>query len=275
MIYTIQKSSGEQQRFDLHKFRRSLFKAGASEQTINSIVATIHKENPSSTKKIHELALKLLKQQEPAVADRYNLKHSLMEFGPEGYSFEQYISQILAAMGYEVETNIIMVGACITHEVDIVAKTDAEYGIVECKFHNRRGPKSDVKVALYMQARYEDIRDARKKNPYITEKKSTIWVITNTKFTSEAIKYGTCKNMKLISWDYPEHGSLADLIEKYNLYPITTLTSLNKQQKQKLMAQKIVLCKDVRAQKERLQKMGMSDTEIEQLMKESKAVCKI
>lgn len=275
MIYNIRKSSGETQRFDLHKFRRSLLKAGASEKTIDTIVTALHKKRPSSTKKIHELTLELLKQYAPAIADRYNLKHSLMEFGPEGYSFEQYVSHILAAMGYEVETNIIMLGACITHEVDIVAKTEAEYGIVECKFHNRRGPKSDVKVALYMQARYEDIRDARKKNPYITEKKSSIWIITNTKFTSEAIKYGMCKNMKLISWDYPEHGSLADLITKYNLFPITTLTSLNKQQKQSLMMHNIVLCKDIDKEIERLEKLGMSKKEIDKILREAKAVCKI
>lgn len=63
MTYNIRKSSGEKQRFDLHKFRRSLFKAGATQKTVDSIVRSLKKEKPSSTKQIHEIATELLKKQ--------------------------------------------------------------------------------------------------------------------------------------------------------------------------------------------------------------------
>jgi hypothetical protein len=37
------------------------------------------------------------------------------------------------------------------------------------------------------------------------------WLVTNTRFTGDAIQYGNCAGLKLIGWDYPAEGSLKDL----------------------------------------------------------------
>ena len=52
------------------------------------------------------------------------------------------------------------------------------------------------------------------------------WLITNTKFTDKAVKYGECNHLKMIGWNYPFHENLHDLVEKYELVPITSLTSI-------------------------------------------------
>ena len=277
MTFYIRKSSGEKQRFDLDKFRRSLFKAGAKEKEVDYIVSQIKKEHPKSTKKLHELATQLLQKRSPAIADRYNLKRALMDLGPDGYPFEKFVAQLLERLGYTTVTNPIVSGACVDHEVDITAEKDEQHIMVECKFHNRMGIKSDVKVTLYVQARFEDIRNAweAKSGHKKASHFHTACVATNTQFTSEAIKYAECKGMKLLGWGYPAQDNLAQLIEKYDLFPITTLTSLTKSQKRQFMKKGFVLCKDARKHVKTLQSLGLTMPEIKKIVAEAEAVCKI
>ncbi len=275
MTFYIQKSSGEKQRFDLPKFRRSLFKAGAKEKEINHIIQQIKKDHPKSTQKIHEIATKFLQEKNPAVADRYNLKRAIMELGPDGYPFEKFIGQLFVAQGFEIETNVIIPGACVEHEVDVTAREKKNHFMIECKFHNRVGLKSNVKVSLYVQARFEDIRDAWQASPQHEHEFHQAWIVTNTKFTSEATKYAECKNMKLMSWAYPEHQSLAALVEKHDLFPITTLTSLTKHQKRTFLRNGLVLCRDARKHQKMLQKLGLKPREITRIVSESEAICQL
>lgn len=275
MTFYIRKSSGEKQRFNLDKFRRSLFKAGAKEKEIDFIIQQIKKEKPKSTKTIHEITTDILKKRSPAVADRYNLKRALMELGPDGYLFEQFVAKIFEEQGYKTITNPIIPGACVDHEVDISAQKNDLHFMVECKFHNRMGLKSDVKVTLYVFARFEDIRDAWETEPKHTHAFHKAWIATNTQFTSEAIKYAQCKGMMLVGWGYPEHGNIAQLIEKHSLFPITTLTSLTKSQKRIFLKKGFVLCKDAQQHRNMLKGLGLTPREIEKIIAESQAVCQI
>lgn len=274
MLY-IRKTSGEKQRFDLHKFRRSLFKAGATEKDIQSIVRHIQKEKPRSTNRIHEIATELLQKHNPPVADRYNLKRGLMELGPDGYPFEKFVAHLFDELGYKTKTNRVIPGECVDHEVDIIAHKNKHHYMIECKFHNRVGLKSNVKVTLYVQARFEDIRDAWEKKESHQDEIHEVWVVTNTQFTSEAIKYGECKGIKLLGWGYPARDSLAVLIQKYSLFPITTLTTLSKRQKRTFIKNGLVLCKDARSHQKTLEKLGLKPNEIKKLISEAEAVCKI
>jgi len=274
-MFYIRKTSGEKQRFDLHKFRRSLFKAGASEKDIESIIRTITKEKPQSTNRIHEITTELLQKKNPPVADRYNLKRGLMELGPDGYPFEQFVAQLFQALDYTVKTNRIIPGACVDHEVDIIIRKKNHHYMVECKFHNRVGLKSDVKVILYVQARFEDIQEAWIAKKSHANELHEAWVVTNTQFTTEAIKYAQCKKMKLLGWGYPAQNSLAALIQEHSLFPITTLTSLSAYQKRTFIKNGFVMCKDARKHKKTFEKLGMKPQEIERIIAEAEAVCKI
>lgn len=274
MLY-IRKSSGEKQRFNLHKFRRSLLKAGAQEKDIKKIVHRIKKEKPKSTQRIHEIATEMLQKENPPVADRYNLKRALMELGPHGYPFEQFVAHLFSLQGYTAQTNQVIPGACVDHEVDVVAQKNNHHYVIECKFHNRTGMKSDVQVTLYVQARFEDIHEAWKQKEQKQQEFHQVWVVTNTKFTSEAIKYGLCKNMKLLGWGYPAKNSLAELIQKHDLFPITTLTSLTKYQKRAFLKKGLVLCKQARDHQKTLAQLGLKPRAIQKIISEAEAVCKI
>lgn len=173
----------------------------------------------------------------PYAKSRYSLKESIMDLGPTGYPFEDFISKLLTHLGYQTKVRQILRGDCITHEIDVVAERLGKAAIIEAKYHNSPGTRSQIHVALYTQARFEDV----KLKNHVDE----AWIITNTKTTTEVNTYALCKNIKVISWSYPEGNSLRDMIETSRLHPITMLTTLSTSHKRILLNNHIVLCREI------------------------------
>ena len=80
--------------------------------------------------------------------------------------------------------------------------------------------------------------------------------------------------MRVISWNYPEGESLRDLIESSGLHPITALDSLTGTQKQTLIQNNLVLCKEV-ARNRNLENLGLPKDKIDEVVSEAMAVCGI
>jgi hypothetical protein len=270
----IVKSNGAREEFQNDKLKESLGKAGASEDAISKIVSHIGREieDGMSTTAIYRHAFELLhKMAEPAVA-RYSLKRAIADLGPAGFSFEKFVAEIFKARGYETLTDQIIDGNCVSHELDVVAWNENRLAMVEAKFHNELGMKSDLKVALYVKARFDDLKD--KEFFYGAKRKLTDGLlITNTNFTEKAIKYSECAGVKLIGWNYPRVGNLHDMIEDNNLHPITCLQTLSHTQKNSLMEKGVVLCKTVRENPESLRAAGVNPEMIEEVIKESNLFC--
>ncbi len=199
-----------------------------------------------TTSQIYVLAFKLLKQYKKGPAAKYKLKSAIMELGPTGFPFEQFIARVFDSMGYTTRTGQILEGKCVTHEVDVVAKKGNEENLVECKFHQQRGVYCDVKIPLYISARFGDITS--QSNRLALTKSNRIfkgWVVTNTHFTKDAITFGLCAGLNLMGWDFPEKISLRNLIDQYGLHPVTSLTTLTQYEKQQLLKRNMVLCADL------------------------------
>src|SRR3989304_3244888 len=96
---------------------------------------------------------------------RYSIKKAIYALGPSGYQFEKYFGRILKEYGYSVEVNRMLQGYCVMHEIDVFAIREKEGFVIECKYHSDGGIPTDVKVALYIHARFEDIRRAFASNP--------------------------------------------------------------------------------------------------------------
>lgn len=215
------KADGQRQDFSESKVRHSLKKAGANQATIDKIVADIAGKiyDGIATREIYRLVYEQFRQLQAKASDRYGIKQWLMGLGPTGHPFEQLIGRLFTAMGYRVQTAVIVKGECIDHEVDVIAEKEGEHILVECKYHNRPGGRCNSKTALYVQARFEDIMAYHQKHPELGKTFHQIMLATNTKLTTNAIKYGQCKGMGLLAWRYPEKDGLEELIAKFGLYP--------------------------------------------------------
>ncbi|MDP3997736.1 MAG: ATP cone domain-containing protein [Candidatus Andersenbacteria bacterium] len=224
----ITKARGNKEPFSEEKIHSSSLRAGASSEVAMDITRRVQKKiKPGvSSDKIYEQVVKGLQQHEPALAARYSLKRAIMKMGPTGYPFEQYIAAVLREHGYGAEVGQIMSGECVQHEVDILARREKKNYLIECKYHNQPGTRSDIKVPLYVYARFLDVKKKWDES-HVGDPLAGAWVVTNTKVTQDAVMYCKCVGMRVIAWRYPGSGGLEQLIESKKLYPLTVLPSLS------------------------------------------------
>jgi hypothetical protein len=215
----------------------------------------------------------MLRKTARPVAARYSMKRAIADLGPNGFPFEKFIAEIFKSEGYEALTDQVVYGSCVPHEVDVVAWKGKELCMVEAKFHNEYGVKSDLKVALYVNARWEDLKGAEFEFGGVKRKMTSFQLFTNTKFTDTAIRYAECKGLSLVGWNYPKKGNLEDLIQESGLHPLTSLTSLSQTEKRTLLDAGMVLCKQVAAQGGNLVSYGISREKVKQVLLEIEHLC--
>jgi len=215
------KADGTRQPFEISKLNTSLLKAGASQETRDKIVRHITGEikDGMSTNDIYRHAFELLHKFEQPVATRYSLKRAVAELGPTGFPFEHFIADIFQKKGFETLTDQSVKGRCTEHEMDIVAWTTEKLIMAEAKFHHEFGMKSDVKVALYIKARFDDLYSQKFSYGGRERALDEGLLVTNTNFTVKAIEYSACAGVRLIGWNYPEKGNLHDMIIESGAYP--------------------------------------------------------
>jgi hypothetical protein len=274
--FEITKSSGEKVKFSIDKLRISLKRTGADKETIDQILDNVRDElyQGISTKEIYNRAFALLKKKKSYLASKYKLKKAIYEFGPTGFPFERFVSAILKYSGYKTEVGKTLQGKCVTHEIDVIAHKNNETTIIECKFHSEQGPNCNVKIPLYINSRYQDVKthwDANIKNDIILTKG---WLVTNTRFTEDALQYGNCCGLYLLSWDYPKGDGLKDRIDRLGLYPITVSTLLTNREKQFLLSRDIVLCRELIADVFYLDHLGVSEIRKEKILNEISQLCR-
>lgn len=241
------KASGEQETYNKQKLCNSLRAAGTPKDLVDRVCRQVNKEviPGMTTKEIEVRTHELLLKASPVHAARYSLKRGIMELGPSGFLFEQYVAAILKEYGYAAKTNQIMRGESgVFHEIDVLASTKDAHYIIESKYHNSRGIKVDVTIAMYLYARLLDITGQKKGRE---KERHKAWLVTNTKFTKSAVRYASFKNMKLTGWKYPKKESLEMLIEGKSLYPVTVLPSVNQYAKERFAQQNLYFAKDLAA----------------------------
>lgn len=267
-MVTVIKATGEKEPFNEQKVMNSIQRARIPNSLHDDVLEHVKSKlyDGISTEEIYRHILEFFdSSSHPFSRSRYSLKEAIMMLGPTGYPFEDFVSRILEAHGYTTQVRQILRGRCVSHEVDVIAKKDNKSSMIEIKFHNSTGTRSEVQVALYTHARFEDV----KTNYNFTD----VWLVTNTKATIDAITYGQCVGMKVISWSYPQEGSLRDLIERSRLHPITIVHSLSQSHKTTLLQNHVVLCKDIMRDKSVLDLLPLSRGERELVIAEVESIC--
>ena len=271
-IYII-KASGEKEVFESRKLENSLRKAGTSSEVIGQILEVVKNKlvNNMTTAEIYREAFRLLSEIEKTTSvAKYSVRRAVMELGPDGFAFEDFIGAMFRVMGYKVKLRQTIKGMCVSHEVDIIAQNDDHFLMGEIKFHNRQGMKSDLKVVLYIKERFDDLEKSEFWKNVNKDSEKDFWLITNTKFTNKAIQYAECcTGLKLMSWNYPEGESLHEFISEAELYPLTCLESLSKHDKKLFLKKNVVLCRELRQGGERIFNLvGISPEKREVVLKE-------
>jgi hypothetical protein len=236
MIY-VKKLDGKTERYNSSKLRKSLSNSGADKGTINAILAKVDKilYDGIETRKLFKFALREFKKYQPYGFSKYNLKNAILRLDREGFHFEKIVAKIFQKEGYSVKLNRIVRGRYIPHEIDVSAEKGKEKIMVECKHHAKPWLGTDIQTALYVHARFIDVR-----------KQFTVpMLVTNTKFSPQVITYSKGVGLKLIGWKFPKDNSLEYYIEKFKLYPITMLSTLNRKKVSELFKMNVLLISEL------------------------------
>lgn len=236
MVELVIKADGSKELYRRDKLILSVIRCGVPEEDALKLVDEVEAALPNvaPSDEIYTQVLTRLRKRFPHCAIRYAVRRAIMRMGPEGYPFEKFVAKLLERMGYSTRTNVKMKGKCVEHELDVVAERKGIRIFAECKYHNAPGLRVDAKVALYVYARYLDLK----------EHFDEVWIVTNTKVTREAAAYAECVGMRVLAWHYPEEG-LEALIENYNLHPITVLSTLSEEHRRALLRRGIVTLDDL------------------------------
>jgi hypothetical protein len=267
----IVKADGTRESFDPGRLVSSLERSGArpfaAERIAQTIINTI--VPGTSSKEIYTRAFALLRKEGRPIAARYALRRALLELGPTGHPFEDFISHLYRAEGWQVETRKIMQGKCVFHEVDFYASHPGqnEFMAAELKYHNDPAYKTDLKVALYVKSRFDDIFSCDPSARTCPLDRGIL--ITNTKFTTEAIAYAKCSNVELLGWSYPEGDNLFARMSRAKVYPITTLTGLSRAEKKILIESGIIAVDEVVQDRGLLAPLHLTSAQVGDLLAEA------
>lgn len=271
----VRKAGGTFENFNVDKLRSSLIRSGADPSTLDDFVEDImERVRPeTSSKEIYRLAYARLRKADRACGLRYTLKQALFRLGPTGYPFERYVADIFRDYGYRTKVGTTLKGRCVSHEIDVLAVNGEEVTVMECKYHNAKGTTTDVKVALYVDSRVRDLE------PTVTAaypgRKYSGRLVTNTRCTADAVDYCRCRELDVLSWSYPAKGGLEKMIEERRLYPVTIVTGIQAGLVRKLIAEGILLLRDLLAidQRQLQSRLDLSPRKAKLLREKAVALC--
>ena len=266
----VTKFSGELVDYRKDKLIHSLKKSGAKDFLVSEVLQYIEPQlyDGIPSKKIYKLAFQYLKNSSNAYAARYNLKSAMLSLGPAGFYFEKFISKIHQELGFETQMNLNLQGKCVSHEIDVMLLKDDQVTMIECKFHSGNEAKSDVKVPMYILSRFNDLKDKEYKMFSSLRYINNCLIVTNNKFTEDALTFAKCSNLKMLSWDFPQQNGLREIIDRLKTYPITCLTTLTIAEKEKLLTENIIVTKDLLTNKSWFEKLNLSKARIKRVLNE-------
>jgi hypothetical protein len=267
----ITKADGTNVIFDPKRLITSLRRSGAGEHTAERIAQTIAETIVPgiSSREIYTRAFALLRRESRPVAARYALRRALLELGPTGHPFEDFISHLYRTEGWKVETRKIIRGRCVSHEVDFYATHPGENVrlAAELKYHNDANYKTDLKVALYVKSRFDDIFSYTVGAGLCAIDRGLL--VTNTKFTSEAVAYAECAGVELLGWGYPTNNTLLMHMSRARVYPITTLTRLSRGEKRLLMESGVIAVDQILEDRRHLDILHLTPEKIGEVLAEA------
>lgn len=240
---------GEKEPFSFRKVYQSAKRAGASDalakEAAQDVVQALY---PGiRTSEIFSIVKKIVAREDSKAGIRFSLKKAIKKLGPTGFPFEKYVGAIFKNFGFQVKLNQHLPGLCLKYEIDFLAQKNGLLYVGECKFRNLLQRKAiHSNTVLENFARFLDLKEGS----FLSQTKFRDFkirpaLVTDARFTSNAIKFSKCQNIKFFGWRYPKDKGLEYFIEKRNLYPITILPSLRSYLAEIFLSKNIVLVKDL------------------------------
>lgn len=220
----VRKAGGSLEEFLPEKIIKTCMRSGLSREQAKTVLTHVTRKirDKIPTNELLKIILQEIEKLSAESALRYNLRAAVAKLCEEGMIFEKYVQKILESFGFAVEFEQIIKGACVEHEIDLIAKTGGKTIAVECKHHRDFHTYTGLGETLEVWAKLEDINSSRK------NRFDESWLVCNTKASEHAIRYCRCKGVRLVCWKFSSagFGTLEQMIEQKKLYPLTIFDSV-------------------------------------------------
>ncbi len=241
----VTKASGSKQPFSREKVEKTCLRMGASNRVAHEVAQRIERNlyDGISTDQILQMIFRFMRKSKPSVRYLFDLRKgiSLMDSKPE---FEIFVRALLEHSGFEVSPNQILIGKCVEHEVDAMASRKGETFFVEAKHHVGYHTLTGLDESRIARAILEDVTEGYLLGRSNVKIDGAI-IVTNTRYSEHAKRYGECRNIVQIGWDTPLDDNLQSMIEKNKLYPLSCLKSLKHHYRMKLVNSGVVIMKQL------------------------------
>ena len=227
------KADGSRQLFDKEKVVRTSLRMGASQELALAVADRVESRayEGMPTSKVLQLIFRFTRKGKPGVGHLFDLRRglSLMGSKPE---FELFVQVLLAHHGFEVSPNRILKGRCGEHEVDAIAKKGGFTYFVEAKHHLSYHAPTGLDESRIARAILEDVSEGFQMGTSDLRVDKAM-IVTNTRYSEHAIRYGRCRDITQVGWNYPANKGLETMIEEKNLHPLSCLRGLRSEDRLK------------------------------------------
>ena len=245
MTVSVIKADGSRQLFDKAKVAQTCLRMGADSYTAYEVAERVERRvyDGMPTRVVLQLIFTYLRRYRPAVSHVFDLRRgiSIMEPKPE---FEAFIRILLTHNGFEVTPNRVLNGRCSEHEVDGIAKKDGVTYFVEVKHHYSYHALTGLDESRIAWAVLEDVRDAFTAG-LADVKIDRAMIVTNTRYSDHAIRYGACKEIMQVGWSSPQYIGINDMVKQGKLYPLSCLRGLRVEDRLRLVNAGFLLIKQL------------------------------
>ncbi len=245
---SVKKADGSRQGFDREKIVRTCLRMGASVQVANQVADKVERRiyNGIPTAMVLQMILRFMRGQKPEIGNLLDLRKGLSIMFPKP-EFEVFVQALLARSGFEVSPSTLLTGKCVSHEVDGIAKKDGITFFVEAKHHVNYHALTGLDESRIARAILEDVGEGSALG-MSNFKIDRAMIVTNTRYSDEALQYGRCRGILQIGWSSPTGQGLQDLIEGTHMFPLSCLKGLSQSVRLRLVNSGVVLFGQVNAE---------------------------
>lgn len=262
------KADGSKQMFDKNKVVRTCLRMGANRSLASEIAEKVESRlyEGMPTARVLYLIFRFMRENKPGVKHLIDLRKglSLMSSKPE---FEEFVRVLLKYQGFEVTSNQILKGRCGEHEVDAIARKDEVTYFVEAKHHLSYHALIGLDDSRIARAVLEDVSENFELGRTDFKIDKAV-IVTNSRYSEHAIRYGHCRGIVQVGWNYPVNHGLENLIEKKRLHPLSCLRGLRGEDRLRLVDSGLVLIRQLldEDQLELARKTGLRLQTVEEIM---------
>jgi hypothetical protein len=269
----VTKADGTRQAFDREKVVRTCLRFGADVRVADEVAGKVEERlyEGISSKSILRMIFAFMRRYRPEVGHIFDLRKALSLMSPKP-EFELFGRVVLAHEGFDVKPNQILIGECGEHEVDAVAVKNGVTFFVEAKHHLSYHALTGLDESRIARAILEDVTEGFKSGR-CKVKIDRAMIVTNTRYSEHATRYGQCRGIIQYGWSSPENYGLQHMIEEKRLYPLSCLRRLRKDVRLSLVNSGIVLISQFLGEdrRELEKKTGLSQVTIREALEDARS----